>query len=67
MTWSIGDRVEYQSMSSTYMFRGVIEGFFGKDRQMALCTDQTGRGSRPVNIRRLKRATLGMYSTGQVA
>jgi hypothetical protein len=67
MDWRAGDYVEWESMTSRFMFRGVIEGFYGADRTMCMCTDQTGRGSRPVRISRLRRPTLSQWYTGEVA
>jgi hypothetical protein len=68
MKVSTGDRVEWTSCFSDYVFRGVVEGFFGKERKVAFCTDQTGRPSRPVAVDRLRRAaTTHWYQSGRVA
>lgn len=72
MNWHVGDRVEYVGLSRSAgkeapVFRGVIEGFFGKDQDMAMCTDQTGLGSRPVAVKRLRRPSTNYWSNGQVA
>lgn len=66
MTWAEGDRVEYDG-SKGYVFYGVIEGFIGADHGMAMCTDQTGRGSRPVNVKRLRRWTRNWTAREEVA
>lgn len=50
-----GDRVEYKSTCSERVWRGVVEGFFGENLDSAMCTDQTGRKSRPVAVDRLKK------------
>lgn len=68
MTWAEGDHVEWNSTtSSAKVFRGVIEGFYGKDGKMAMCTDQTDRGSRPVAIARLRKAPTTYWFSSEVA
>lgn len=68
MKFDVGDRVEWRSSyNSEYVFRGVIEGFYGKEKAVAFCTDQTGRGSRPVAVNRLNHAATTHWYTGKVA
>jgi hypothetical protein len=67
MQLDIGDRVEWQSAFTAYVFHGVIEGFYGKDRDVAFCTDQTGRGSRPVSVRRLSLVSEKRRHSGRAA
>jgi hypothetical protein len=62
-----GDHVEWQSHCSPHMFRGVIEGFFGKRKDVAFCTDQTGRRSRPVAVNRLQRVAVTHWYSGRAA
>lgn len=67
MIWHKGDPVEYTSTCSDHVFRGKVEGFYGSDGSMAMCTDQTGRRSRPVAVKRLRRPTVTHWYTGKVA
>lgn len=67
MRWEVGDHVEYDSLHSARVFRGVIEGFYGRDGVMAMCTDQTGLGSRPVHLNRLRRAATTHWFSSEVA
>jgi hypothetical protein len=53
-TFKAGDRVWFKSLSGERVYHGEVIGFLGKDHDVALCTDQTGRGSRPVSVQRLK-------------
>lgn len=61
-----GDAVEWRSLTSDFVFRGVIEGFYGKGH-VAFCTDQTGRPSRPVSVGRLQPSKGHWFSQGRAA
>lgn len=63
----VGDRVEWVSHFSAYVFQGVVEGFYGTDRDVAFCTDHTGLRSRPVAVKRLRPASVTHWYTGRVA
>lgn len=67
VTFNEGDAVEWDSLSGIKVFRGVIEGFFGEGRVMAVCTDQTGLGSRPVRTDRLRAAAPMYWQPNKVA
>jgi len=67
MKFHKGDHVEWTSHCSPYVFRGQLEGFFGKEQDVAFCTDQTGRRSRPVAVDRLRRATMTYSYSGRAA
>lgn len=67
MNFRSGDQVEWRSSFSDRIYRGVIEGFLGKDGVMALCTDGTSRGSRPVSVRRLHRQGMLSRQAGRAA
>lgn len=67
MKFGKDDWVEWDSLSGTKVFRGQVEGFFGTDGVMAMCTDQTGRGSRPVRTDRLRAAAPVYWQPNKVA
>lgn len=66
LTFKAGDSVEYKSLCSAHVWRGIIVGFCFKSRDVAICTDETGLPPRPVSIDRLRpgRSDLAQYFTG---
>lgn len=66
LTFKAGDAVEYQSLCSDHVWRGIIVGFCFKTRDVALCTDQTGLSPRPVGVQRLRRGTVTYTHIGEL-
>lgn len=62
-----GDHVEFVSTFSDRVYRGQLEGFIDEYQQMAMVIDQTGRRSRPVSTRRLRRIAPTYSSSGRAA
>lgn len=66
-TFRAGDEVQYTSLCSETVFYGKIVGFYGKNLDMALCTDQTGLTPRPVGVDRLRRNLTPNTHKGRAA